>query len=812
MKNTGYRLERIRVTGIVQGVGFRPFVYGAARRYDIGGYILNDPEGVVIEAEGTSEALDTFVRRIEREAPVLSRITGLVREIRREGHERRIFAGFEIRSSEQGEKPVTLISPDVCICEDCLKELFDPSDRRYRYPFINCTNCGPRFTIIRKLPYDRVNTTMADFILCPDCSREYHDPSNRRFHAQPNACPECGPRLVLLDEKGKPVPGDPVAGAVELLREGRIVAVKGLGGFHLAVDGTCDAAVRWLRERKHRGEKPFALMVGNLETARALVELGKTGEELLAGRTRPIVLGYRKDTPQSAAVPESVAPCNRLLGVMLPYTPLHYLLFFNPEDGRKYTECKPVFTALVMTSANISEEPICKDNDEVRIRMAGIADAYLVHNRDIHVRCDDSVLMVSGRGPVFVRRSRGFAPVPVFLPEPVPQVLALGGEMKNTLCVTDGNRGFLSQHIGDLDNIPTLGFFEEAVAHFTRILDLKPKIFAYDLHPDYISTKYLMNMRTELDEKEHGTVGVQHHHAHIASVMAEHGYGEPVIGFSMDGTGYGPDGTVWGGEILLCTPVSYARFAHLRTVPLPGGTRAVREPWRMAFAHLRAAFPEEWRSLEIPSLSRVTPREYGLLDSACEAGVNSPLTSSLGRLFDAVASILNIRHESAYEGQAAMMLESHATGETMNITLPYKITSTAREPFYGFPELWGNVGGVPEKADVFNLRACYILDYRDMIRSIVDCLNAGKTVSEIAAAFHGTLVRSFVEAAEMAREITGIRTVAFSGGCWQNTILRESFRSALENRGFRVMTNRQAPVNDGGLSLGQAYVAGTVSR
>jgi len=809
------RLERIEVTGIVQGVGFRPFVHNLAQAHGLAGYVLNNPDGVVIEVEGASDELEAFAADLREQAPPLSHIVDVHREVLKEsaldGERPLRYESFEIRASEHEGKPVTLISPDACVCDDCLRELFDPGDRRYLYPFINCTNCGPRFSIIQSLPYDRPFTTMSKFKMCPACQREYDDPSDRRFHAQPNACPVCGPALQLVDAKGHPLPDDPLLETIALLKEGRIVAIKGLGGFHLAVDATNETAVERLRRRKRREEKPLALMVGSVAMASELVRLTPSGEELLTSMARPILLSARRDSDTDGVrVADAVAPDNPYLGVMLPYTPMHYLLFFHPQAGGDFADGKPIFLALVMTSGNLSEEPICKDNDEAIERLSGVADAFLVHDRDIHVRSDDSVVSLVGDELSLMRRSRGYAPLPVFLPEAVPQVLALGGELKNTLCLTEGRRAFLSQHIGDLENVPTLGFFQEAVAHFTKILDLSPTIFAYDLHPEYLSTKYFAQMWNELDENSFGAVGVQHHHAHIASVLAEHGRDEPVIGFSLDGTGYGLDGAIWGGEVLLCTPESFSRFAHLDYVPLLGGSKAIREPWRMAFSHLRSAFGDEWSSLDLPCLHQVSSRDLELLKKACDAGLNSPPTSSLGRLFDAVASILNLRQRVRFEGQAALMLEMLATGAQAS-AMPFSIREEAPQKIGGYPVLWGNVrSAVPPSAPSAPVRL--VLDFSPSVRAIAEGVLHRRPFKQLAASFHATLLAAFLEAAKRARESTGIKTVALSGGCWQNRILSERFPPLLRENGFEVLAHRLVPPNDGGLSLGQAYTAARIAQ
>ena len=808
MNNHTVHRETIEVTGIVQGVGFRPFVHHLATRHHLAGYVLNSPDGVVIEVAGSPGVIEEFVCDLTNTAPPLSRIIDIRRtrhgDVRRDDN----FPGmpshiFEIRESRREGKPVTLISPDVTVCEDCLSELFNPNDRRHLYPFINCTNCGPRFTIIRDLPYDRPLTTMASFAMCPDCREEYENPRDRRFHAQPNACPVCGPKVRLLDREGRSLPGDPVVGAIELLKAGNVLAIKGLGGFHLAVNAADEDAVMLLRGRKHREEKPLALMTGTSEIAHELVAFDEAGAQIIVGLERPILLAPCRE---HAGIAEAVAPGNTFLGVMLPYTPLHYLLFFHPEAGGDYASGHTAFRALVMTSGNLSEEPICRDNDEALERLSGIADAFLVHNRDIHVRSDDSVVTVAGGEASFIRRSRGYVPVPVFLPEAVPTVLALGGELKNTICITEGRRAFTSQHIGDLENIATLDVFHEVVRHFKKILELEPRIFAYDLHPRYLSTRYFQKLEDDWEGADYGAVGVQHHHAHCASVLAEHGYDGPVIGLMLDGTGYGLDGSVWGGEVLLATPYTFTRSARLSTVALPGGEAAIREPWRMAFSYLRAVYGSELEGLDLACLRRISPNDLTVITRACESGVNCPMTSSLGRLFDAVASILGIRHTATFEGQAAMMLDLVAAGGTGGNSLPYRILSGSPEQYEEYPVLRGTLARAAAPGDLPSTPG-YDIDYRPLIEALVAGMRENRPVPDLARDFHVTVMASLLDVVKRIRGATDIDVVALSGGCWQNRIMIVQFPIMLEESGFRVLTNRLVPVNDGGISLGQAYVA-----
>ncbi len=785
-------------------------MHNLAVKHLLGGYVLNGPEGVAIEVEGHPDTIDSFLDELKHNAPPLSRILDISRRTVDSQNITPAFDRFEIRSSMQEGKPVTLISPDVCVCKDCREELFDPDDRRYLYPFINCTNCGPRFSIIRSLPYDRPYTTMTDFVMCPDCQREYDNPANRRFHAQPNACGVCGPRLELLDEDGSHLEYDPVTAAVSMLKDGLIVAVKGLGGFHLVVDGTNERAVKRLRNRKHREEKPLAIMTGTREDAEKLVHTGTTERQLLDSIERPILLARRRE---HSVIAESVAPDNNYLGVMLPYTPVHYLLFFDPASGGDFSSGNALLPALVMTSGNLSEEPICKDNGEAVDCLRGIADAFLVHNRDIHIRSDDSVVRIADSAASFLRRSRGYVPVPVLLNESVPSVLALGAELKNTICITEGRRAFTSQHIGDMENITTLDFFHEAVTHFKTILDIEPEIFAYDLHPGYLSSKYYRQIEEEFESsgKSFGSVGVQHHHAHIAVIMAEHGHIGPVIGLSMDGTGYGPDDTVWGGEILLVDRYTFARIGHLDYVPMPGGESAVRDAWRMAFSYLRAALGNEAANIDMPCLKQVSADRLEMLSRAVSSGVNSPMTSSMGRLFDAVSSLLDIRHTAAFEGQAAIMLDMLAGQEQSGTALPYEIRETAVETYGDYPVLNGTLSGaVIPQLDTPDTG--YIVDYRPMIRALVEGISEGRVKSQMAYDVHLTIMTSLMDIVNRIREETGIETVALSGGCWQNRILSDQMPEMLRAEGYEVLTNRLVPPNDGGLSLGQAYIAGGIAK
>ena len=756
------RLERVRkrleVSGVVQGVGFRPFVYQLARRNGLGGWVLNDPEGVKIEVEGTWDAINRFVGELQADVPALAEISDLRQAFVPVRDETR----FEIRESRAGDERKALISPDTNVCADCLRELFDRNDRRYRYPFINCTNCGPRYTIVEDIPYDRPNTTMKTFPMCAACRREYEDPSDRRFHAQPVACPECGPAVRLLDARGDPLDiADPVGETAARLRRGEVVAVKGLGGFHLAVDAAQEDAVRKMRRRKRRDQKPLAVMSEDLESVARYAHVGDLERKLLLSFRRPIVL-LRKRLPERLA--PSVAPRSRCYGVMLPYTPIHYLLL---AEG---------FSALVMTSGNLTDEPICIDNDEAVRRLRGVADAFLVHNRDIHARSDDSVARVMAGEERLLRRARGYVPMPVVLDETGPDTLAVGAELKGAICLAKGRNAFISQHLGDLRDDLAFGFFEEVVGHLERILEVKPELVAHDLHPDYLSTRYAAAMTGVR------RVAVQHHHAHIAAVLAECGERGPVIGVALDGTGYGDDGTIWGGEFLVADMSGYRRLGRLTPMPLPGGDAAVREPWRAGVAYLHAAFGPDWRKLDIPFTRRIDRDGARLVAQLVERGVNTPLTSSTGRLFDAVSSLLGVCDRNSYEGQAPMELEGIASGEAAQ--------SLA--------------------CDVREEDGVLLLDAASLVRSVVRSIEAGAPVGEISAGFHHALADGVAEVCVRLREREGIEAAALSGGCFQNLLLFERVAAQLEGTGFRVLTHRLVPPNDGCIALGQTAVARAV--
>jgi hydrogenase maturation protein HypF len=771
------------VCGVVQGVGFRPFVYRLALEEGLAGFVGNDTGGVTIEIEGPEERVAAFLDRLRCEQPPLARIDSVtVRELAVTGD-----VEFRIVASEVRGNVSTGIPADAATCPDCLRELLSPLDRRYRYPFLNCTNCGPRFTITRSIPYDRPETSMAKFTMCPACQNEYDDPLNRRFHAQPNACWDCGPRVWLVGADGNKLlevsltsvfansansahpansaHSDPIDQTISLLLAGKIVAIKGIGGFHLSVDATSQAAVMRLRERKRRYGKPLAVMVRDVEAARAICALTAEEELLLSTPARPIVLARRRE---DCAIADAVAPGIPWLGLFLPYAPLQHLLF---ADSR--------VRALVMTSANLSEEPIAIDNDEALARLGAIADAFLMHDREILQRCDDSVAAIVDGAPQLLRRARGFVPLGVSLPFDSPPLLAVGGHLKNVFALARGRFVYQSQHLGDLENLTGLEFFRESLDHLMRTFEIEPQAVVHDLHPGYLSTTWA---REWARERGLPLIAVQHHHAHIAGCMAEHGLTGSVIGLALDGTGYGSDGKIWGGEVLIAKLGSFERFAHLETVPMPGGEAAIKEPWRMAFAHLRAV------GLDLESAASqagATMQEARLLDRMIERNVNAPLTSSLGRLFDAVAAIVLNRRVVDYEAQAAIELEGIAVDEADD------------EPGYAMEFINGN----------WAAREPLRISTASLWRALVEDLRANVSKQCIAARFHVAVVNAFTQAAVLARSTTGVTQVALSGGCMHNRRLARLLRVKLEADGFEVYQHRSVSPGDGGLSYGQAAVA-----
>ena len=748
----------------MQGVGFRPFVFRLATETGLVGWVRNSTEGVLIEACGSEERLAHFIRRIRDEAPPLAVIVSLEQRVL---PDRCSEKDFTIRESSGNGAHSAHVAPDAALCDDCLRELFDPANRRFRHPFITCTNCGPRYSIITGIPYDRPNTTMASFPLCPDCRREYDDPMDRRFHAQPVSCPACGPQVRLLDPSGSALAEkDPaVVKAVELLKGGAILAVKGIGGYHLAVDACNDEAVRRLRERKRRDEKPFAVMAPDLAAARSMAQLSDVEERLLSSPESPIVIVRRAE---ECPVSPLIAPRNALLGLMLPYTPIQHLLMHGNA-----------FAALIMTSANLSDEPIAFQDADALQRLSGIADYFLLHDRPIHMRSDDSVIRVFQDRPLCYRRARGYAPRAIRLPFVSPPVLAVGAELKSAVCLLKGNQAFLSQHIGDLQNDTSCDAFHQTIRHLAGLLEVSAEVVACDLHPDYLSSVHAAESGLPL-------IAVQHHHAHLAACMAESGLDGEVIGLIFDGTGYGSDGTVWGGEFLVGGYDSFRRAGHFRQVRLPGGDKAVREPWRMALSFLHAAMGDDAFSLDHPLNRHLPAAEKEIFSAMLEKGLNSPLTSSCGRLFEALAALLNVRHNVSYDGQAAIELEALAETTEDEGSYRYFILSAAGTPLQ--------------------------LDFSALFPAVLHDLEAGVSAAALARRFHTTVARASVEVCNRIAGDTGLERVVLSGGVFQNRLLSELVYTGLIKQGLQVFTHRLSPPNDGCIALGQAAVAGWKTR
>ena len=794
--------RRLVVRGVVQGVGFRPFVYRLAHRHALNGWVANSSKGVIIEVDGAMDALSAFERDLTAEAPVLARIESVESEAAEPGVAGASATGFEIRASEHDPDETTLICPDVAVCPDCLAEFLDPEDRRHHYPFINCTNCGPRFSIIEGTPYDRPATSMRAFRMCECCQAEYDDPLDRRFHAQPNACPDCGPALELV-MPGRPgvdlaetvlgrcyvrIP-DEVAALAEsapsavvrwLLRHGAIVGVRGLGGFHIAADASNDATVRALREKKDRPAKPFALMCRTLAVARELAHVGPDEEKLLTSPWSPVVLmrkradGTGSPTGEAARISEFVAPANAYLGIMLPYAPIHHLLF---EDG---------LDALVMTSANRSGEPIVETLAAAMERLPGITRTFLTHNREIVNRNDDSVVFVEAGRAMMSRRSRGYAPYPITLGRDTADVLACGTELKNTFTLLIEGRAFVSTHIGDMENQATLDLYEEMVGKFKEWFRFEPAVVAHDLHPDYLATRFARDFAA--DRAGVQLVGVQHHHAHIASVMIENRVTDPVIGVALDGTGYGTDGKIWGGEFLVADLTDFERVGHIRYIPLPGGDAAIRHPYRVALSHLHAAGVTDLVGTARAMFGDVPAEELDLVVQQIEKGVNSIDTSSAGRLFDAASAILGVCHEISYEAQAAIELES----------------------------LVGNAGHTRDADaypyDIADEDETLIVDPSRTVRALAESVMRGDPRDRSASQFHETVVAFCREVCGRVAAARGIGTVALSGGVFQNRYLLKRLSEVLASDGLTVLVNREVPTNDGGVSLGQAIVASERAR
>ncbi|MEW6386937.1 MAG: carbamoyltransferase HypF [Thermodesulfobacteriota bacterium] len=746
--------KRLGVTGVVQGVGFRPFVYRLAQRHNLTGWVRNTSRGVEIEVEGPPAALDTFIGQLSHEAPALARVDSVSAfEALPLGE-----GSFQILGSDSAADTEALIPGDVGTCAECAQEVLDPRERRYHYPFTNCTNCGPRLTLIQKVPYDRANTTMAAFAMCEECRREYQNPADRRFHAEPIACPRCGPQVWLEDKAGRS-DSNALAAAGRLLHEGQIVAVKGLGGFHLACDARREDAVQTLRQRKGRGDKPLAVMVRDLAEAERVAEIGDLERSLLLSPERPIVLAK---TRAAGGIAANVAPNNNYLGLLLPYTPLH-LLLFEQAPG-----------ALIMTSGNLSEEPLVFTNEEARVKLSPLADALLLHDRDIQIPCDDSLVRPLNTGEVIpLRRARGYVPRTIPLPLDSPPVLGVGAEQKNTFCLAWDGAALVSHHLGDLDTVETYDYFRYAIDHFQALTRKDPVLVAHDLHPLYLSSQYAK------ERPEVRRLGVQHHHAHIAACLAENGHTDRCIGIALDGTGYGPDGTVWGGEILIADLTGYVRAGHFAQVRLPGGEAAVRHPGRMAAAYLYAIFGEDFTEVAARLDLTFTPFEQRVLRRQLATGWQAPLTSSAGRLFDAVAAALNVCRRRTYEGQPALELEMVAAAE--------------EDGFYPAP--------VRENRDHL------ILDTLPIFKSALEDLWSGTPLPLIAARFHQSLARLLAKACATLRERTGLNLVALSGGVFQNARLLTGLKQLLHELDFEVLTHNRVPPNDGGISLGQAAIA-----
>ncbi len=766
VENSLVERRSIMVSGVVQGVGFRPFVFDLASRFGLSGFVKNENGRVLIEVEGNRRLLDSFLVELNSNAPPLARIES----VRWESRPPIGSSQFCIEESETITASPIFVSPDIATCDACLAELFDPTDRRYRYPFLNCTNCGPRLTIIKQVPYDRERTTMAAFPMCAACREEYEDPSDRRFHAQPTACPECGPRLEVLDGRGQPIhTGDPLAYAVAALRAGGIAAVKGLGGYHLACDARNQQAVTELRRRKHRDEKPLAIMVADVRVAQELCEVSLEEQHRLLSRQRPIVLMRRLP---GIAVAENVAPRNGCLGVMLPYTPLHHLLL------RELSEMP-----LVMTSGNQSDEPIAYSDGDAVSQLGGIVDFFLTHNRTIHLRCDDSVTRIVAGAELPIRRSRGYAPQPLTLPLQCSHpTLAAGGQFKVTFALGREQYAFLSHHIGDLDHYEAYRAYVEAIEHHEHLFDIAPERIVHDLHPDYASTQYALR-RVADSGLEH--FAVQHHHAHMASCMAEHGLNEPVIGVTFDGTGYGRDGAIWGGEFLVGDYRDFRRAAHLRYVAMPGGDQAIHEPWRMSVAYLADARLDRTILKELATASAIR-----IVERMIARRFNAPLTSSMGRLFDGVAALAGVRSRVSYEGQAAIELEWLASRVAPDGVYPFELTRGSQN------------GSADDRI---------LIDIRPLIEAVVNDVSRGRSAEVVGRRFHSTVVEIIVQVCNRLRTATGLDAVVLTGGVFMNALLLSEAVECLTVEGFRVFRHQRVPPNDGGLCLGQLAVAAAMT-
>lgn len=751
----------ISVRGVVQGVGFRPFIYRLAIQHHLHGWVRNTSGNVEIEVEGNESAVNNFINNLKTETPPQSHVEKIQIKI----SSAKGYKDFKIFDSEPQEGKYQLVSPDIATCRDCQKEIFDTTDRRFKYAFTNCTNCGPRFTIIEDIPYDRPKTTMREFKMCPQCEKEYHDPLDRRFHAQPNACSVCGPQLELVDADGRRVEcANAIHQSSQLLKEGKILAVRGLGGFQLACDATNPDVVALLRKRKNRPSKPFAVMLSTLTEIRKHCDISAKETCLLESPESPIVLA-RWNKPKSD-ITMGVAPSLNYLGVMLPYTPLHHLLL------------QEVGIPLVMTSGNLSEEPIAKDNNEALIRLKGITDYFLLHNRDIYARYDDSVFMVERKQPIALRRARGYAPYPIILPYNSKQILACGAELKNTFCLTRDNHAFLSQHIGDMENEETLEHFENTVELYKRLFRIEPEIIACDLHPEYLPSKYAI---TVAKDKKLPLVKIQHHHAHIVSCLVENRVEGPVIGVAFDGVGYGTDGAIWGGEFLITDWHDFNRVGQFEYVPMPGGATAIKKPYRMALGYIYSLFGN-W-ILPDSLMPNLNPTEIGIIRTQIQQKINCPLTSSAGRLFDAVAALTSVRGEIDYEAQAAIELE-------MLVSNNIEVNQEQVYPFYIDVE-----------------KGVRIIRLRELFRSVIEDIIKKVATSEISTKVHNTVAKITTKMCWEIAEETGLRQVALSGGVFQNRLLLRLTTRQLEQAGFQVFTHHLVPCNDGGIALGQVIIA-----
>jgi len=749
--------RKIEIRGIVQGVGFRPAVYRLAKKYNLKGYVFNDSKGVTLDVEGGAGDINSFLDELKSNPPPLS----YIEEIRGEELSVKEFNEFKIIESEESEGKSTLVSPDIATCEDCKKELLNKDDRRYLYPFINCTNCGPRFTITKELPYDRKNTTMEKFDMCEKCRKEYGDPENRRFHAQPNACDECGPHLEFFNRKGNEIKGNPIDNAIQLLKEGKIIAVKGLGGFHLACDAKNIEAVETLRERKKRPFKPFALMAKNVSVISKFTYLSGEEKKLLMNPRAPMVLLKKKE---KCILPEEIAPNNNCLGFMLPYTPLHILLFQDLE-------------VLVMTSGNKRDEPITFDNKEAFRRLKDIADYFLVHDRDIWIQADDSISRIVDGEPLLLRRSRGYVPQPLRCPiRNDKRIIGFGAHKHNTFSISRDNEIFVSHYIGETDNLETIKAFERGIEHFINFFDIPPDVAVVDLHPEYEATKFGKKWAKRNNKP---LIEVQHHHAHIASCLVDNHLDEKVIGIAWDGTGYGADGKIWGGEFLIADLESYERKAHLRYIPLPGGDAAVKEPWRMGATYLYETFGDGFLNIDIDFVKKIDRKKWAVIKNMIDKKINSPDVSSIGRLFDAVSSMIGLHDFITYQGQAAIELEMKA----------------------------GDKGKEGYEFNLKNGNRIYIIDPGSMIKSVINDIKDGISQSKISSKFHIGLADLIVKMSKILRKETGINKVCLSGGVFQNMILRNKATESLKRNKFKVYNHKTIPPNDGGISAGQVAIA-----